>query len=213
MGIKMTFIKKLKNKIKEANELIPAYEVSAKLNLPIYSLDTTDELDPNLIKDICLKIMEDPNNRDTSIIDDGLINGWTTSYLDYGNKKHLIFWEMLSPIIKLIENKANKVLPIPVKVNRFWFHVYGKNTEHKWHHHHGPNFKLTKEIGYVGVYYPAATANVSPIQFRNFESEDLSINIKSGQLLFFPEVLLHSVPAKTTDDLRIVLSVSFQREK
>jgi hypothetical protein len=198
----MSFINKLKSKIKEQGELVPAYKVSAKLEFPIYSFDTTDELDPNVIKDICLNLMEDSSNQNTTRLD-GLKNGWASPYYEISKDKN--YFEMFYPLINLIENKANKILIHKVNVSLFWFQVYGKGTEQFWHHHAGDEFPLIKDLSYSGVYYPAATDNVSPIEFSNLGSDNLSLSVKSGQLLFFPKALQHYVPPNTNDNLRIAL--------
>ena len=199
----MSFVARLKNKVRELDESVPAYTVTKKVSLPIYSYDTTQLLDPNIVKDICLSVKAELNDKNSDT-PDFLYGGWQSPYYHYKNDPK--YFELFSPVIDMIETRVNVKRKQKLIISRFWIVIYQKGAAHGWHDHADDQGTFK----HVGVYYPASSENASPLEFENLDGENLLVNVKAGQLLTFPAVLMHRVPACPTDDLRIVVAFNLE---
>ena len=194
----MSFINKLKNKL----DKFPSYHVVQPVSLPIYEIDLSSIIDPDVIKTKCLNLVEGTSNPINLVK-----NGWQSPYYyrDTSDK-----FEIFSELIDAVENKLNAIDILKshtskFRVYEFWFIVSGKNTSHRWHSHVGIPDHFSD---FSGVYYPVTTNNSKPLEFKN-DNQILSIPVKKNKLLLFPSVLMHQVSECADDDLRVSVAFNF----
>jgi hypothetical protein len=194
----MSFVDKLKSRLRYQTEIsTPAYTITQTIPFPIYELDLKGLIDADSIKEKCLSIKTKKNHKPNTVI-----NGWQSQYYSPGSNE----FELFSEFINIIEGKLNLITSIrksntKYKIIDFWIVIYGKDTYHDWHNH----TRFIDFTGYSGVYYPVASDNAEPIEFKNNDST-FSITAKKDKLLIFPSVLTHRVPKCNDSELRIAIS-------
>jgi uncharacterized protein (TIGR02466 family) len=130
--------------------------------------------------------------------------------------EHPLFDGLKKTIDEHIKNFVNTLYPntnIDVYITQSWANYTEPN---QWHHKHcHPNSFIS------GVFYVNAIENEDMIKFyrtlpfifeiehdqpNNYNSWDVNINIKSGDLILFPSNFEHNVPPTLSKETRISIS-------
>jgi hypothetical protein len=175
------------------NNLEPKYFVSQTIRLPIYTFDIVDSVDPILVKDTCLDILEQyPNNRP-----DLVKEGWQSKPFARNELS-------LGSLCKVVEEKTSVTAGNVYKIESYWFVVYYNNGSQKWHDHGDTDISA--------VYYPHVGNNPSSIIFKN-QPTDLEIPVANNRLIIFPSKLQHCVSANNDNDLRIAVAFNLRMSR
>ena len=199
----MSFVKKLKSKLESS----PAYTVTQEIPLPIYESSLKGIIDPESIKERCLAI-RDANEVDfsASLI---LKGAWKSPYYNKGTPD----FERFSDLATALEDKLNVIRAygkseMRFQVSHIWIVIYTEGSLIDWHNHIDTVDSFTRM---TGTYYPVASANAQPIEFKNKDSKDgvMKIPVTQDKVLIFPSALYHSVSASVDSELRIVVGFNF----
>lgn len=176
------------------SKILPKYFVSQTIRLPIYVFDIGDQIDANIVKNICLESRKNYLTGRPDLVS----QGWQSKYFKRteGN---------LNNLIETVEEKVNITAGNVYKVDSYWFVVYNKLGSQKWHDH--------GESDISAVYYPEVGLEPSPIIFKNEPNNDLEIPVSNNKLIIFPSKLQHSVPVNDNNDLRIAIAFNLRMSR
>jgi len=86
------------------------------------------------------------------------------------------------------------------KIHDYWFQQYKKGSEHGWHTHLNCSF--------TGVYYLDLPEDAPKLQIRNPDSlhEIETIDVKEGDVVIFPSLVLHRSAKNQSDEMKTIIS-------
>jgi hypothetical protein len=189
------FYNKLKNKL----EVTPKYHVIQPLSFPVYTFDLNDEVDPDIISQVCRA------NKNDNFIEKSKtsIYAWRSDYL-YVNKNKI---EAFDKLFKVVHNKIEKIW----KNNRYTFCL-----DHYWFAFYNENdYADTHDHGWVDlatVYYAHVSTNSAPLIIPSPQG-DVKIQPKKGMLVVMNGNCSHSVPKINSTDERIIVAINVIRDK
>ena len=108
------------------------------------------------------------------------------------------------PYADLLESELqkviNEVVGIRYKFDKVscWFQQYDKYNTHSWHNH--------GLASWACVYYVELDTKAPATQFKSFDNNEIKLNVKEGDILFFPGFLLHRSPPNLSIKRKTVIA-------
>jgi hypothetical protein len=152
------------------------------------------------VKDRLLKLISE---QQSSPSDDGDRISNTDWYVDVcGQREYWDFlWKYIGPEIDHIYK--NVIGYDKWELNNYWFQQYKQNDTHGWHWHH--------KVFYNNVYYVELPEGSPGTELQvPITGEIIRPNVKEGDILIFPALMLHQSPPNQSEERKTVVAFNVQ---